>query len=601
MRHSSFPFWFLALLLVAGGISLQGAPSLQVRVDKNVLSLQDPLRVAIILSDDANPLQSPPQKFPLPSGLPFQVLRQNPPEHLHNSSTQIINGRRSQVFQDSITYSFLVIPLQEGECTIPSLSLEYQGQTLRSEPVVLQVTRDAPSEPQKGMTYQLHLSRSRTVPGAPVTLTLECLIPRNIGLRQLAPSLDLDSLQGDFAISPPETTPRGQILWSRAETVRNGVPYLRFSLEVGLTPLRPGTYVIPPCTMEVLYTEETQRRTSFFDFMDFPDPFDTRATQETLIAQAVTLEVEDFPQEGRPDGFSGLLGPIQITAAVDQTTPRVGDPIQLTLRLRGDNLSPQSPLPPWEKELESLPAFKCFGNDPVLPEQDGSLLIQRTLRPLQPGPQEIPAIPIPFYDPVRGQYGIAVSEPILLQVQKSEGAAVPVPSPASAPAAKAASPAPGPSSPGMAMPEETPPPSPALSRRTILWGVLLPAALLLLGFLLRGFLLWRKSRLHSPAYRRRKAREALEQKLEALEAEGTPQAAAQAARAWEDYLCQRFPLQTPITAQALEEAACQEGLPAETLKALQGLLTRCDAAQYGIAAAPLAPLKEEILDTLQKM
>ncbi len=595
MRHPSSPSWLLVLLLVAGALSLQGTPSLQARVNKNILSLQEPLELTIVLSDDAEDLKDPPQSFPLPAGLPFQVVRQAPPASNHISRTQILNGRATHIFQSSVTYSYLVVPLQEGECTIPSLTLDYQGKTLRSEPITLQVTREAAPGQQKGMTYQMRLSRSRTTPGALVTLTLECLVPQNLVPRQLSPSLDLDALQDDFTISTPETTPRGQILWNQESVLQNGVPYLRISLEVELTPRRPGSYAIPVSTLEVLYTAADSQPDSFFGFMD---SYLSPMAQETLISPALTLEVEDFPQEGRPDGFSGLLGPLQVTASVDQTTPRVGDPIQLTLRLQGDSLTPQSILPPWEKELESLTAFQCFGNDPLLPEKDGSLLLQRTLRPLQPGPQEIPAIQIPFYDPDRGQYGIAVSEPIRLQVQATEEAALPLPAQASPPQTPKVTPSPA--APGAALPKETSS-WPALNRRTILWATLLPFTLLLLGLLLRGSLLLRKRHLASSAYRLRKARESLERQLETLETVGGDHAAAQAAQAWEEYLYLRFSLRPPVTAQALEEAARKNGLSAETSQALQELLTLGDAAQYGGTAIPFPPLKEKILNLLQTL
>ena len=601
MRHSPSPLWSLACLLLVGVLSLQGMPSLQVRVNKNVLALQEPLQLTVILSDDADTLQSPPERFPLPADLPFQVLRQDPPSQSSNVSTQWINGRMTQSQQSSVSYSFLVMPLQEGEFTIPSLILEYQGKTLKSEPITLRVTRE-PAENQRGMVYRQRLSRERIVPGVPVTLTLELIVPRDVSLRQVAPSLDLDALQKDFTISQPSMA-NGQILWNQESLVQNGVPCLRIFLDISLTPLHPGSYAIPAGVMEVLYSEEDRQRgrDPFLDFLDFPDPFSSRPARKILASQPLTLEVEDFPQGGRPEGFSGLLGPLQVTASVDQTSPRVGDPIQLTLRLQGDSLTPQATLPPWEKALEALPTFKCFGNDPCLPEEDGSLLIQRTLRPLQAGTLEIPAIAIPYYDPDLGQYGMAASEPILLQVQKSEEVALPTGSAVPAPKPKSTPPAPGNPSPGMAMPEETTTPPLALQRSTILWGILLPAALLLLGFLLRGGLLLRKRRLASVAHRLRKAREALMGRLEALEAEGSPQASAQAARAWEEYLCQRFSLLSPVTAQALEEAAARESLPQETRNALQALLTHSDAAQYSLSATPFPPLKEEILAILPKL
>lgn len=598
MRHTSSPFWLLALLLLAGALPLPGKPSLQVRVDKNVLSLQEPLELTIILSDDEEPLKSPPQNFPLPSGLPFQVAHQYPPANGQSSRMQIINGKATRSFSSSVTYTFQVIPRQEGECTIPSLTLDYQGRTLRSEPITLQVTREGTGGKPKGMEYQMRLSRNRSVPGVPLTLTLECLLPQSLALRHVVPSLDLDSLQDDFAISTPKLSPSGQTLWNQETVLQNGVPYRRISLEMELTPRRPGSYTIPVSTLEILYTEADPQPTSFFGFLDFPDPFSSRMVQETLISPAVTLEVEDFPQEGRPDGFSGLLGPLQVSASVDQTSPRVGDPIQLTLRLQGEGLSPQSTLPAWEKEVESLTAFKCFGNDPLLPEEDGSLLLQRTLRPLRPGPQEIPSINIPFYDPQKREYGVATSDPIPLSVQAADEATLPTlppttpqgKTPPKAQAARTDTPSPAEAPQGSLLP----------SRDILLWCLLLPAALLALGGLLKGGLSLRKRYLASPRTQARTARKNLERELDGLD-ENAPRATAQAARAYETFLCQRLHLTTPITPHSLEEAWNRHNLPAHLLPSFQTLQEHCDAAQYGLLSIPLAQLKEEILDAVQNL
>ena len=590
--RSAFALVFLAVL------SLWGSPVLEVQVSKNPISLRETVELTLVLQDEEAPLSGAPQEIALPPSLPFQVLRKSGPSFQSVSHTVWRNGQTSsQVNRSSATYTYLLKPTRTGDLTIPPVELSYQGKALRSEPLVVQV-RDNPAAPSPSeLEYDLRLSPGRTVPGVPVTLTLELVHPRQFAIRHLQPTLDLEALGKDFEVEMASPSiPRSGLEWKQEEFTRNGVPCKRTYLELRLTPLHTGTFSLPPSALDLVYEDNRNSRTPFpFLFDDF---LGNSLKEETLASSSPTLEVEDFPLAGKPEGFSGLLAPLQVTASVDETTPRVGDPVQLTLRLRGDFLSPPSPLPHWEKALEALPHFKVFGNDPCLPGEDGTLVVRRTLRPLQEGKWEIPPLAIPYYDPQKREYGVATSDPIPLSVQAADEATLPTlppttpqgKTPPKAQAARTDTPSPAEAPQGSLLP----------SRDILLWCLLLPAALLALGGLLKGGLSLRKRYLASPRTQARTARKNLERELDGLD-ENAPRATAQAARAYETFLCQRLHLTTPITPHSLEEAWNRHNLPAHLLPSFQTLQEHCDAAQYGLLSIPLAQLKEEILDAVQNL
>ena len=184
-----------------------------------------------------------------------------------------------------------------------------------------------------------------------------------------------------------------------------------YSAELYVTPTRPGTLVIPAAT--VLVDVDTGRRRRGVSV------FDTQPIVETIssAAEAISIEVRPLPEEGRPDGFTGLVGRYTVETAASPTAVRVGDPIDLTIALRGPVTSTSPP----KLDLASDPAyagrFRVDGDEqPARSSAQGPLLYQRTLRAQRDDITAIPAIEIPYFDPDSGRYAIARSAPIPLEV-----------------------------------------------------------------------------------------------------------------------------------------------------------------------------------------
>jgi hypothetical protein len=157
---------------------------------------------------------------------------------------------------------------------------------------------------------------------------------------------------------------------------------------------------------------------AFDDF--FSDSFfGRRAVYEDLVvpSNAPTLEVAELPEAGRPPGFSGLVGSFEVEAEATPTEISVGDPITLSVRLKGPRYLQNVTLPP----LENQPSL---ARDFRIPEERATGMIRgdtkvftQTLRATHSGVSEIPPIEIPYFDPKTGRYEIARSQPIALKVE----------------------------------------------------------------------------------------------------------------------------------------------------------------------------------------
>jgi len=184
---------------------------------------------------------------------------------------------------------------------------------------------------------------------------------------------------------------------------RNGRRTSAVEFEVLVTPTRAGEFEVGPVV--VSYDERVSRRST-----------------ERKMAEAgpVTLTVRELPTEGQPENFDGLLGTHGIEANASPTTVSVGDPITLEVAVFGpEPLAGVTDGP----DLESIPAFaerfrfSSEGWTMSPPRTPGERRFTTTIRAASGGVDEIPSIPLPFFDPDSGEYHVARSEPIPLEVR----------------------------------------------------------------------------------------------------------------------------------------------------------------------------------------
>ncbi|WP_182868373.1 BatD family protein [Stieleria mannarensis] len=202
-----------------------------------------------------------------------------------------------------------------------------------------------------------------------------------------------------------------------------------------LIPNRPGTYEIPPMTATIeLVTQWDNRRRSQLGGFGFggsllEEAFGGRrrpAKVELFRAagEPLTFLVKPFPREGRPESFSGAVGNgFSLDVSADRTVVRVGDPIRLTLHLRGDGNIQGATLPPLSADGGLDPQhFRLPEGDVtgvIQDDQDGKQFLV-SVRVLDEGISEIPAIAYSWFDAEQEQYRTTRSKPIALRVMPAQ-------------------------------------------------------------------------------------------------------------------------------------------------------------------------------------
>ncbi len=101
----------------------------------------------------------------------------------------------------------------------------------------------------------------------------------------------------------------------------NGAPFRRYVYHRAMFPLLPGTYTVPPATLQ-------------YTLPDGDDYFSPPRTFTTTSA-AGTFTAIPLPAAGKPIGFGGAVGEFRDTLRTDGSTLRVGDPFTVTMRVSG--------------------------------------------------------------------------------------------------------------------------------------------------------------------------------------------------------------------------------------------------------------------------
>jgi len=141
-------------------------------------------------------------------------------------------------------------------------------------------------------------------------------------------------------------------------------------------------------------------------------PLEVRATPTRVRVMAL-------PEEGRPPGFSGLVGALGVEVAARPSQLALGGSTRLEVTLRGDtNLwDARDPLAgaPGLEDLELFPARPRLELEPGIQLSVRRRFVHDAV-PRREGRQVIPALRVPYFDPGQRRYEVATSRALVLEV-----------------------------------------------------------------------------------------------------------------------------------------------------------------------------------------
>ncbi len=350
--------------------------------------------------------------FPDVSGVRFDG-----PHRSTNRSTFIgPNGRREEI---STEFTYRVTGIREGEHEIPRFPIDVEGERYWFDAKTIRVVKP---ETDDRFFVTTTVDRDTCYPNEPVRLVCRLWISSDTSVDRLyqyeAPILgSLEKLRMKVQRPSPGADAQDLVMSSvriPAEVSieeRKGRRYQVYTVRWVLYPDKSGELFIPPTNAQASIRVGRRRVTGFGG---------GRVRAETkrvyALSDPLTVTVKDIPVEGRPEGYYGLVGQYRIEASLDRSRVKVGDPILLTMRVTGDGLLETVRRP----DLASLEEFSDFKIDEDLSPGDvqgNSVVFEQTIRARSAGVQELPPIPLAFFDGRREEFRVLSSSAVPLDVE----------------------------------------------------------------------------------------------------------------------------------------------------------------------------------------
>lgn len=339
-----------------------------------------------------------------------------------SSSIQIINGRMSRSERVRFVYRYRLLANRPGRLEVGPFQVT-QGNASASAPAVGFDIAETPTTSEQ--RFRLMLPEGPLWVGQRLPVTVEWWLTESFaerlsGRRARVPLFDIvDRFKFEDADVPEARstlvidTATGTI--ELPVTVRRdqwqGKPYVVVTGRRTMIALKAGEVKVEPAS---ILTEEAVRWSTDI----FGNRTATSVRRLRIQDEPRTLVFKSPPTQGRPASFSGAIGKgLTVDVSADRSVVQTGDPIRLTIDVRGDAAL----------GAISLPRLDASGLDPQdfkIPEGaaagtvvGGAKRFDVVLRVNNDQVREIPSIALSWFNPELGQYETARSRPIAVSVR----------------------------------------------------------------------------------------------------------------------------------------------------------------------------------------
>lgn len=329
----------------------------------------------------------------------------------------IFNGRQRRIIEKKYVVAYNLIADQAGKIILPPLSVTIKGKAYATNPVSINSL-----ELGKTDSIQLEMIASQTTcfVGQPVTVTINWYLDRDIGEYILnVPFLNMTESFTIEDILPVQKAGHKmveivinsqKIVASMHAATYQNHNYTAITFQKIIIAKHPGSHTLeaPRASCDLAIGTNNRNRNSIFQNR-------RKYRRFQAVGKPVSLEVQELPNEGKPEGFSGLVGQYSIDAQASPTQVNVGDPITLTVEIKGDLLK--------SVDMPDLKVIDEFEENFKIPKEQAAPKTNRntkkftqTIRADNDRIKEIPPIELNFFDVDQGRYVTIESDPIPLEV-----------------------------------------------------------------------------------------------------------------------------------------------------------------------------------------
>lgn len=380
------------------------------KLDSSVMMLGDEATIQLKIDGTQQGVQL---QFPEVDGLSFRQL--GGPSA--SSQTVIINGKMNSF--SGLVYRIGITASQKGHFKIPPIVIQYNGQSYQSDNLELKVI---PPGQQSHMKIFATPSKKRIYVGEPVQIELEWRLESSVQdylfrfpLLNQKDELNLKLNEPDQAGKVVNLTISGYKVPFILKN-QNGNTYTAYKSFFTIYPKNVGNLKIPSASVKAqVQTGYETRRDFFGDLVRVP-------RRESIFATSKPsdIEVMALPKKERPDFFSGAVGQYQIEISTKATRVKVGDPIDVTIKITGDGELQQVERPLFSELKPYTDQFSIVENLQPGDQQGNMIMFKQTIRAKHASIQKIPAVPFTFFDPITEKYRTILSNSIHIKVLEAQ-------------------------------------------------------------------------------------------------------------------------------------------------------------------------------------
>lgn len=405
--------------------------SAQISVDApTVVGLNEQFNITFTLSEK-------PSSFDWNPGDNFQLVWG--PQTGSSTSISIINGKHSK--QSKYTYTYVLLPRQNGSFTLAAAHAVVDGKEVYSKQAQISVVSNGASGAQQGNSQdpssadgqggqaaggerrqnssaaegdifmRLTLSRTSAVVGEPITATLKLYTRSNVAGFEDAKFPSFNGFWAQELESP-------QNIAFQRESVGDRIYNSALLRKWVIIPQKTGAVTIDPAELVCLLQQRISSGNSIFDgFFD-----DYQTIRKRISTKAVTINVSSLPA-GAPDSFTGAVGNFTLKAKLSNDSLKVHDAASLMVTVSGKGNvalvgAPKINFPPDSEIYDTKTSDRI---DSGSGGTSGVKTFEYPFIPRSHGDFEIPSVEFTYYDIAQRRYVTLSSGPIPYHVEKGAG------------------------------------------------------------------------------------------------------------------------------------------------------------------------------------
>lgn len=416
-----FEVGFLTILTIVLLAASALAQEVRVQIPRGPYYVGEPIDVQIVVSD----FKEDPSPEIFSGTIPGGQLRFVSVSPSTSTSITFVNGKMTRRHEVTFVYRYTLTGTRKGSLQVPPFTVT-QATTSRSTRGFSLEIVGVPETSLVGI--ELEIPEGPILVGQKVPIAIEFRIDREtqrdlVSYEVHVPLFDTPTLR--FLDEPPARTDTHLEIQTEAGLLR--LPAVSSERRIRG---RPTLIVRAERTMIAISRDDIRADASkvfISKGIAFRrDMFNRRRAASTkrfvATGKPIRIEVAEVPRVGRPPSFAGAVGSgYSLEVDADRSVVQLGEPIMLTFHLRGDGDLSSASLPALDAEgLFDSTRFRLPEESPAGLVDESGKHFEVTLRVLDAGVREIPALAYSWYNADTRQFETTYSRPIALSVGAAE-------------------------------------------------------------------------------------------------------------------------------------------------------------------------------------